>query len=114
MTRIKGGMIHAKHRKNILKATKGYRWGRKSKMKLAKTARSKAGAHAVVGRHLKKRLARANWSVNINAAVRAEGLSYSKFIGALKKKGINLNRKVLAEIAETNPKIFSAIIAAVK
>ena len=109
MTRIKGGMIHMKHRKNILKATKGYRWGRKSKIKLAKTARSKAGAHAIVGRHLKKRLARANWSVNINAAVRAEGLSYSKFIGALKMKGINLNRKVLAEIAETNPKIVEAV-----
>ncbi|MCX6782350.1 MAG: 50S ribosomal protein L20 [Candidatus Magasanikbacteria bacterium] len=114
MARIKGGLTHTKHRRGILKHTKGYRWGRKSKIKVAKVAKMKAGAHAFVGRRLKKRLFRANWNVNINAAVRAYDLSYSKFIGLLKKKGIGLNRKVLVEIAEKMPKAFEAIIAAAK
>lgn len=114
MGRIKGGLLHAKRRRGILKHTKGYRWGRKSKIKVAKVAKMKAGAHAFAGRRIKKRLFRANWSVNINAAVRKYGLSYSKFIGLLKAKGIGLNRKVLVEIAANAPKAFEAIIAAVK
>lgn len=114
MPRVKRGMLHSKRRRGILKHTKGYRWGRKSKIKLAKTAKMKAGAHAIVGRHLKKRLARANWTVNINAALRQQGFTYSKFIDALKKKNIKLNRRVLAEMAENNPKIFEAIVQAVK
>jgi len=114
MARIKGGMLHAKRRRGILKHTKGYRWGRKSKIKVAKVAKMKAGAHAFAGRRIKKRLARANWNVNINAAVRKYDLSYSKFIGLLKKKGIGLNRKMLVEIAQNAPKAFEAIIQAVK
>lgn len=114
MARIKGGLTHTKHRRGILKHTKGYRWGRKSKIKVAKVAKMKAGAHAFAGRRIKKRLFRANWNVNINAAVRKYDLSYSKFIDLLKKKGIGLNRKVLAEIAEKMPKAFEAIITAVK
>lgn len=114
MTRIKRGLLHSKRRRGILKHTKGYRWGRKSKIKVAKTAKMKAGAHAFVGRRLKKRLARANWQVNINAAVRNYGLNYSKFIGMLKKKNIALDRKILAELAEKNSKIFEKIVEAVK
>jgi large subunit ribosomal protein L20 len=114
MSRIKGGMLHAKRRRGILKHTKGYRWGRKSKIKVAKVAKMKAGQYAYVGRRLKKRDFRANWQVNINAAVREHGMSYSKFIGLLKKKNIALNRKVLAEIAKVSPKAFAAIVAAVK
>ena len=114
MTRIKGGLLHAKRRRGILKRTKGYRWGRKSKIKVAKVAKMKAGQHALVGRKLKKRLFRANWNVNINAAARENGLSYSQLIGLLKKKKIGLNRKVLTEIAQKMPKAFSAIVAAAK
>lgn len=74
----------------------------------------KAGAHAYVGRKTKKRLFRANWQININAAIRAFDISYSKFIGLLKKKGIALNRKMLAEIAIQSPKTFEAIVNEVK
>ncbi len=114
MPRVKRGTMHTKRRRGILKHTKGYRWGRKSKIKLAKTAKMKAGAYALAGRRQKKRLARANWQVNINAAVREFGLSYSKFMDLLKKKKIDLNRKMLAEIAENHPKVFEAIVKAVK
>jgi len=114
MPRVKRGVMHTKRRRGILKATKGYRWGRKSKIKLAKTAKMKAGAHAYVGRKNKKRTFRANWQVNINAAIRAFDLSYSKFMGLLKKKGIALNRKMLAQIAIESPKTFEAIVNEVK
>lgn len=114
MPRVKRGMLHTKRRRGILKHTKGYRWGRKSKIKLAKVAKMKAGAYAHAGRRQKKRLSRANWQVNINAAVREHGLSYSKFIGLLNKKNIKLNRKILAQIAENYPVIFKAIVDAVK
>lgn len=114
MPRVKRGMLHSKRRRGILKHTKGYRWGRKSKIKLAKVAKMKAGAYARVGRRQKKRLMRANWQVNINTAVREHGISYSKLIGLLHKKKIALNRKMLAEIAENHPKIFQALVEAVK
>lgn len=114
MPRVKRGMMHTKRRRGVLKATKGFRWGRKSKIKLARTAKMKAGAHAYVGRKTKKRLFRANWQININAAIRAFDMSYSKFIGLLKKKGIALNRKMLADIAIQSPKTFEAIVNEVK
>ena len=114
MTRIKGGMLHAKRRRGILKHTRGYRWGRKSKIKLAKTAKMRAGQHAYVGRKVKKRQFRALWQIRVNAAARNEGMSYSALMGKLKKKGIVLNRKVLSELALNYPKAFSAIVAAVK
>lgn len=114
MPRVKRGMMHTKRRRGVLEATKGFRWGRKSKIKLARTAKMKAGAHAYVGRKTKKRLFRANWQININAAIRAFDMSYSKFMGLLKKKGIALNRKMLAEIAMQSPKTFEAIVNEVK
>ena len=114
MSRIKRGMLHAKRRRGVLKHTKGFRWGRKSKIKLARTAKMKAGAHAFASRRVKKREFRANWSVNINAAVRAFGLNYSRFIGMLKKKNIILDRKILAQLAEQNREIFERVVEAVK
>lgn len=114
MARIKRGTTHVKHRKNILKATKGYRWGRKSKIKLAKTAILKAGASAYRSRRLKKREFRNLWTLRLNAAVRPLGLNYSQFIGKLKAKNIELDRKVLADLATNNPKAFEKVVAAVK
>lgn len=114
MTRIKGGLLHAKRRRGILKHTKGFRWGRKSKMKVAKVAKMKAGQYAFAGRKQKKRTNRALWQVRINAAARKLGFSYSKLMGALKKANINLNRKVLADMALNNPAAFAKIVDKVK
>ena len=110
MPRVKGGMIHTKHRRNILKHTKGFNWGRKSKLKLAKTAVKKAGQYAFSDRRKKKRTNRNLWAVKINTATRELGLTYSKLISKLKKNNISLNRKVLAEIAEKHPAIFAKIV----
>lgn len=114
MPRVKRGTMHVKRRKNILKKTKGYKWGRKNRIKLAKVAILKAGKHAYSGRRLKKRNARSLWQIKISAAVQQYGLSYSKFIGQLKKHNIGLDRKILADIAEHNPKIFAKIVNSVK
>ncbi len=114
MTRIKGGILHNKRRKGILKHTKGYRWGRKSKIKVAKVAKMKAGQHAFAGRRTKKRLNRGLWQVRINAAARRLGISYSALMGALKKKGIAIDRKVLAELAAKNSTLFQAVVNATK
>jgi large subunit ribosomal protein L20 len=114
MTRIKGGLLHAKRRRGILKHTKGFRWGRKSKMKVAKVAKMKAGQYAFVGRKQKKRTNRALWQVRINAAARKLGMSYSKFMGALKKNNININRKVLADMALKSPAAFAKLVDKVK
>lgn len=109
MTRIKGGMLHAKRRRGIIKHTKGFRWGRKSKIKVAKIAKFKAGQYAFADRRVKKRLNRGLWNININAATRELGLNYSKLIGGLKKKGIVIDRKILAQLANKHPKIFAKV-----
>ena len=106
--------MHVKRRKNILKATKGYMWGRKSKIKLAKVAILKAGKNAYKDRRLKKREMRGLWQLRIGAAVKEQGLSYSKFMGALKKAGVALDRKILSEVAATYPDAFHAIVALAK
>ncbi|NMC51208.1 50S ribosomal protein L20 [Candidatus Kuenenbacteria bacterium] len=110
MPRVKRGVIHNKKRARILKLTKGYRWGRKSLIKQAITASHLAGAHAFVDRRKKKRVNRALWQTKINAALKKEGLSYSKFIYSLKAKNIELDRKVLSALAEKNPEIFQKIV----
>ncbi|MEK7653297.1 MAG: 50S ribosomal protein L20 [Patescibacteria group bacterium] len=110
MPRVKRGVIHSKNRRNILKQAKGYRWGRKNLIKLAKTATTKAGVYAYRDRKTKKRVRRALWQIQLNAAVREHGLSYSKFIGGLKKAGIELDRKVLSELAKTQPTVFAKIV----
>lgn len=110
MTRIKGGILHNKRRRGILKHTKGYKWGRKSKIKLAKTAKMKAGQHAFDSRREKKRTRRNVWQIRINAAARKHDISYSKLMGALKKKNIALDRKVLATLAADHPTVFTQIM----
>ncbi len=97
-----------------MKRVRGFEAGRKNLIKLAKTAELKAGAHAHRDRRVKKRTFRALWNVRINAAVRQEGLSFSKFMGLLSGKNIVLDRKVLSQIAAENPGMFKNIIAAVK
>jgi len=114
MTRIKGGVLHAKRRRGILKHTKGFRWGRKSKIKLAKIAKFKAGQYAFADRRIKKRTNRGLWLVRINSVIRKYGLSYSKFMGGLKAKGIEIDRKVLAQLAEKHPAILEKLAEAVK
>ena len=106
--------MHLKRRRNLLRQTKGYMWGRKSKIKLAKVAVLKAGVHAYRDRRRKKREFRRLWNIQINAAVREHGLNYSKFIYGLKKAKIGLDRKILANLAENNPEAFAEVVKAAK
>ena len=110
MTRVKRGVTsHAKHKK-VLKAVKG-QWGRrKNTIRVARQAMEKAMQYAYRDRRTKKREFRSLWIQRINAGVRAEGLTYSKFINGLNKSGIKLDRKVLAEIAYDNPEAFKTIV----
>ncbi len=110
MTRIKRGTTSLKRRKNVLKETKGYKWGRKSKERAAKEALLHAYTHAFHDRRKKKRNFRKLWQIKINAGSRLQGISYSKFIDALKKANIGLNRKVLSELAENKPEVFNKVI----
>ncbi|MAG28547.1 50S ribosomal protein L20 [bacterium] len=110
MPRVKRGTMHTKRRRNILKKAKGFKWGRKNLIKAAKTAITKAGAHAYRDRRVKKRTSRALWQIKINAVARENGTTYSKLINALTKNKIELDRKILADIAEHNPKIFEKIV----
>lgn len=114
MPRVKRGTQHVKRRKSLLARVKGFSWGRKSKIRLARPAMLKAGVYAFRDRRAKKRTFRNLWTLKINAAVRNYGFSYSRFINALKKANVTIDRKVLAEIAEKQPAMFEKIIAAVK
>lgn len=107
-------MLHTKSRKNILKRAKGFKWGRKKLIKIAKTAITKADAYAFRDRRAKKRTMRGLWQIQLGAALRERGLSYSKFIGGLKKAKIDLDRKVLAELARKEPSIFAKIVEKVQ
>ncbi|MBU6323594.1 MAG: 50S ribosomal protein L20 [Patescibacteria group bacterium] len=110
MPRVKGGMMSAKHRRNVLKRVKGYRHGRSKKERQAHEALLHAGKHAFKDRREKKNVFRQLWIVRLNAAVRENGQkSYSTFIGKLKKRKIELDRKVLAEFAAEYPEIFARI-----
>lgn len=114
MTRVKRGKISHKKREKILKYTKGFKWGRKSKERAAKEALLHAWTHAFRGRKEKKRNFRRLWQVKINAAVRPYGLTYSRFISGLKKQNILLDRKILADLAQNEPKVFEKIVEKVK
>lgn len=114
MARVKRGVAHLKRRKNILKLTKGYRWGRKSKITLAKVAARKAGVYAFAHRRDKKGDFRKLWQVQLNAAVRPQGVSYSRFINMLKVANVALDRKVMAQLAREYPAVFAKVVAAVK
>ena len=110
MARVKRGVTsHAKHKK-VLKAVKG-QWGRrKNTIRVAKQAMEKAMQYAYRDRRNKKRDFKSLWIQRINAGVRAEGLTYSRFINGLSKSGIKLDRKILAEIAYDNPEAFKTIV----
>ena len=110
MVRIKRGATANKRRKRVLKQTKGYRWGRRSKYRLAKDALFHAWTHAYRDRKNKKRTFRALWQTQINAATREQGISYNKFINALKKNKIEIDRKILSELAKKHPEIFDKIL----
>lgn len=114
MVRVKRGKTAHKRRKHLLKQTKGFRWGRKSKYRAAKTALLHAEKYAYRDRRTKKRNFRKLWQIQINAACREHGLSYSKFIHNLKQKKIELNRKILSELAKNHPEIFEQIVNKVK
>lgn len=110
MARIKGAMATRKRRKKVLKLAKGY-WGAKSKhFKMAKQAVMKSGNYAFIGRKHKKRDFRRLWITRISAACRMNGINYSTFMNGLKKANINLNRKMLAEIAVSDSEAFKGLV----
>ena len=114
MPRVKKGSVRTKKRRNLLQQTKGYKWGRKNLTKRAKEAVLKAGAHAFSDRRKKKRVFRGLWQIRLSAALKEMELSYSKFIGLLKNKNVELDRKVLSELAQSNPEVFKKIVEEVK
>ena len=114
MPRSVNSVASRARRKRILKAAKGFYGKRKYVYTVAKNVQEKGMTYAYVGRKLKKREYRALWISRINAAVREEGLTYSEFINKLRVKGIDLNRKVLADIAMNEPESFKSLIASVK
>ena len=114
MARVKRGVTsHARHKK-VLKQVKGQYGRRKNTIRVAKQALEKAMQYADRDRRAKKREFRSLWIQRINAGVRAEGITYSKFINGLNKSGIKLDRKVLADIAYNNPEIFKSIVKKVQ
>jgi len=113
MTRVKRGTIKNKRRKNILSQTKGFRFGRSTKKIQAKDALMHSGNYSFAHRKDKKADARSLWTTRINAAVRPLGISYSKFIDGLKKKNIELDRKILSDLAIKNPETFERIVKSI-
>ncbi len=109
MSRVKRGKTKNKKRKKLLKETKGFKWGRKSKKRLAKEAVLHKLSNQFKGRKEKKRVARRKWQVDINTGIREKEINYSHFISLLKKKNIKLNRKILAELANNYPSIFKQV-----
>lgn len=114
MSRVKRSKIAMKHRRNVLKAAKGYRFGRSKKEIEAKVALRHAGAHAFAHRKDKKTDMRRLFTVRLNAGLRALDTTYSVFIDKLTKKGIVINRKMLSELAAENPETFTRIVEQVK
>ena len=114
MARVKGALMTRKRRKSVLKAAKGY-WGAKSKhFKMAKQAVLKSGNYAFTGRKLKKRDFRRLWIARISAQAKVNGMNYSSFMNGLKKAGIDLNRKMLAELAVSDKEAFAALVEKAK
>jgi large subunit ribosomal protein L20 len=112
MSRVKRGVTsHARHRK-VLKQAKGYYGRRKNTIRVAKQAVEKAGQYAYRDRKVRKRTFRALWIQRINAAARLHGLTYGRFIDGLNKAGIELDRKVLADIAVREPQTFQSLVEA--
>lgn len=114
MARVKNGTIHKNRRVKVLKAAKGFRGGRSKLYRTAKSAVMKAGQWAYRDRRAKKRDFRSLWITRINAAARENGVSYSKFMSSLKKLGIDMNRKTLADLAYNDKEVFAAIVEKTK
>ena len=114
MPRSVNAVASKARRKKILKQAKGYYGKRKNVYTVAKNIVEKGMTYMYVGRKLKKREYRSLWIARINAAVRAEGLNYSEFINRLQKKGISLDRKILADLAMNNPETFKTLVDSVK
>ena len=114
MARIKGAMATRKRRKKELKAAKGYYGGNHRLVKTAKQAVMKSGQYAYIGRKQKKRDFRRMWITRISAACKANGMNYSTFMNGLKKAGVDLNRKMLSEIAIADPAGFTALTETAK
>ena len=114
MARVKGAMMTRKRRNRVLKAAKGY-WGSKSKhFKMAKEALMKSGNYAFAGRKTKKRDFRALWITRISAEAKVNGINYSQFMYGLKKAGVEMNRKMLSEIAVSDKAAFASLVATAK
>lgn len=111
MTRVKRGTTTLKRRRNVLKQTKGFRFGRSTKEKQAKEAIFHAGSSAFAHRKDKKSDRRGMWQIKISAATKPAGVSYSKFIAGLKTKNIKVDRKILADLAKNHPDTFAKILA---
>ena len=114
MARVKRGVLKRKRKKKLIRQAKGYKWGRKSKYRAAKDALKHAWTYAYRDRRAKKREFRQLWQIQINAACRQEGMSYSRFINALKKNKIELDRKILADLAKDYPEVFKKIVDQVR
>lgn len=114
MARVKGAMMTRKRRNKVLKLAKGYYGSKSRHFKMAKQQVMKSGNYAFIGRKLKKRDFRRLWITRINAACRAEGLNYSTFMAGLKKLGVQLNRKMLSELAIADPISFKDLVQQIK
>jgi len=114
MARVKGAMMTRKRRKRVLKLAKGYFGGKSRLFKTAKEAVYKSGQYAYIGRKQKKREFRQLWITRISAGCKMNGINYSQFVNGLKKAGIELNRKMLSEIAIHDPAAFTALVEKAK
>jgi len=114
MARVKGGKVHQRKRKRILKQAKGFRGGPGTLYRVAREFVAKAGVYAYRDRRAKKRIFRSMWITRLNAALKERGINYNRFIPALADAGIELNRKMLSELAISDPAAFDAVVAKVK
>ena len=114
MVRIKGGKFSLKRRKHLLEYAKGFRWGRRNKLRAAKTALMHAWEYSYRDRKVKKREFRKLWELQINAACHKSGLPYIKFINGLNIKKIEIDRKILSTLAQKQPEIFEKIVEKIK
>ena len=114
MARVKGAMMTRKRRKKVLKLAKGYFGAKSTHFKMAKQAVMKSGNYAYIGRKQRKRDFRSLWITRISAACRINGINYSTFMNGLKKSGIELNRKMLSEMAIHDEKSFAALVETAK
>ena len=114
MTRVKRGVQKRARKKKIIKLAKGFKWRRKSTYRAAKDALRHAWTYAYRDRRTKKRNFRNLWNIKINAICRENGIPYSRFINAIKKSGIEIDRKILSQLAEKHPEIFKKIIDEIK